>query len=1101
MDDEQTLRVQLHRVSNVPGLLPEERTSSRWCGGQRDPYVVIELNQQERISAVVPRTLNPEWHAWFEFTLRPSEKERARLHVAVYDCLNADRLLVSTSIALGDVDEAFNSPYLLASHLSVPSAKAKVWLDIEWRQPAPPSMVLEIWEKQHHDNGAWVALRNNAFESIDGFMQRASLADVAASVPPEWHSVDKWQLPIFVNGRTMQSTAPPTANALSLSWSFGFNKDIVGGVHSLSDDSVHAVFYTSGHMGVIYNYANRSQRILQGHCNPISCCAVSEDKRWIVTADRGTDSMLVVWDATTGNPIKTIFSPHVRGVQCLDISPDAMFIATLSIPDGTAQEIKLWEWTVARDDALYAAAVTTEDIQTCVRFNTYDIREIVTNGAQRVIFWNWIHHQLQFYSPPLSQKDFKQAIGVFTQSIFVPDSSQAITATADGDLILWDSSLVKNGETVVHSDKKAVKIVRMAGTDAHKPVAINFLTDMDGYLVVGANDGAVRFYDFDFRLVAWFEDLCAGPVKAVSFANTETPTDATPADAFRVPEFIVATSNAFILGITPSIHEEYDVEKRRGTLLMQGIADEIRGLATHPSAAHLVVSCDSGAIQLWDYVTKRLMMMRNFDVDKDRPQCLVYEPHGRYILVGFANGCIKLLDVTTLATLHTLRQSKSAVVDVKVAPDCSFIAAIDTDNYLLLWRNKAMETEDPQQALDPQDQWMYIGRCRAHAKPVTGFEFNMSDQQALLVTVGEDRMLVEYSLSRSSVLDGIILAAPPHKVEQSAVPTACFWHPEVPGVHEDLIVIANNEYKFKQWNANNKTCRRTTLNPTYGGPLNRVLPLPIDKQDRYCAYSTHDKVVGLIKLPFDGNPHKSMGLIAHAGRISNVAATCDGRYFVTAGGADMIVNLWEVNPTALDVMEASGGVGVEPFGALIEGGLRGDFYDEIVDYFYFAQLRTQGEASTAARDITHEIPLGEVPHVMRALGFYPTELEIQNMCSEVKYSRFTETSKTVETIGLADFVRLYVNHRPVFGIGKAHIEEAFQTLAARKGAVLKWPDLKAKLLTLGEKMTEEELQACLSALVGDNADHWDAMTQFTAATFADSVLGFEDYDAPVTEIN
>ncbi|EQC41373.1 hypothetical protein SDRG_01346 [Saprolegnia diclina VS20] len=902
---------------------------------------------------------------------------------------------------------------------------------------------------------------------------------------------------------------PVAANALSLSWSFGFNKDIVGGVHSLSDDAVHAIFYTSGHMGIIYNYAHRTQRILQGHCNPISCCAVSEDKRWIVTADRGSDSMLVVWDATTGNPIKTLFSPHAHGVQCVDISPDAMFLVTLSVPSSksdepdaaSAQEIKLWEWTVARDDALYTAAVATEDVQTCVRFNTYDIREIVTNGAQRVIFWNWVHHQLQFYSPPLSQKDFKQAIGAFTQSIFVPDSSQAITATEDGDLILWDSSLVKSGDVLVHADKKAVKIVRMTGLDAHKPVAIRYLTDMDGYLVVGAADGAVRFYDFDFRLVAWFEDLSAGPVTSVSFANTETTTDPTAADAFRVPEFIVATSHAFILGITPSIHEEFDVEKRRGTLLMQGIAAEIRGLATHPSATQVAISCASGVLQLWDCVSKRLLMVRHFDEDKFRPQTLSYDPLGRYILVGFANGAIKLLHVSTLADLHMLRHSKSAILDIKVAPDSSFIAAVDADNYVLLWRNKAMEAEELHHAIDPADQWMYIGRCRSHAKPITGLEFGLSDQQALLVTIGEDRMLVEYSLSRSSVLDGIVLTAPPQKIEQSAVPTACFWHPDMPGVHEDLIVIANDEYKFKGWNANNKTCRRTTLNPTYGGPLNRILPIPLEKTktERYCAYSTHDKVVGLIKLPLDGNPHKSMGLIAHAGHISNVAVTCDGRYFITAGGKDLILNMWEVTPSALDAMEAAAGLGVEPYGSLLEGGLRGPFYNEIVDYFYFAQLRTQGEASTAARNITQEIPLAEIPHVMRALGYYPTELEIQNMCSEVKYSRFTETTKTVDAIGLVDFVKLYINHRPVFGIGKAHIEAAFATIIGQKRShSLKWPDLKQKLLTLGEKMTEDELSACLSALVGDDAEHWDAMTAFTSATFADSVLGFEDYDAFAT---
>lgn len=95
------------------------------------------------------------------------------------------------------------------------------------------------------------------------------------------------------------ASAPPTGspspgNALRLSWSFGFQKDLVGGVHSLSTASRRAVFYPAAHTGVIYDFARRQQMLLQGHCHLISCCAVSEDKRWIVTADRGPESMLVV---------------------------------------------------------------------------------------------------------------------------------------------------------------------------------------------------------------------------------------------------------------------------------------------------------------------------------------------------------------------------------------------------------------------------------------------------------------------------------------------------------------------------------------------------------------------------------------------------------------------------------------------------------------------------------------------------------------------------------------------------------------------------------------------------------------------------------------
>lgn len=95
----------------------------------------------------------------------------------------------------------------------------------------------------------------------------------------------------------------------------------------------NALFTISAHSGIIYDFEFRTQTVLQGHCNFISCCAISKDKRWIVTADAGTDSLLVVWDSHSGAPVKTLFNPHSSGLCSVDISDDALFIATLSQPD------------------------------------------------------------------------------------------------------------------------------------------------------------------------------------------------------------------------------------------------------------------------------------------------------------------------------------------------------------------------------------------------------------------------------------------------------------------------------------------------------------------------------------------------------------------------------------------------------------------------------------------------------------------------------------------------------------------------------------------------------------------------------------------------
>ena len=135
--------------------------------------------------------------------------------------------------------------------------------------------------------------------------------------------------------------------ALQLHWSFGFNDKC--GVHSLSTSDRSAIFYATAHTGIIYDYQTKTQLVLQGHCNPISTACVSADKKWIVTADGGADSVIVVWDSTSGTPVKTLFAPHDGGVEAMAISEDAMFIATLGKCEeggmSQEQEISLWEWT------------------------------------------------------------------------------------------------------------------------------------------------------------------------------------------------------------------------------------------------------------------------------------------------------------------------------------------------------------------------------------------------------------------------------------------------------------------------------------------------------------------------------------------------------------------------------------------------------------------------------------------------------------------------------------------------------------------------------------------------------------------------------------
>lgn len=63
------------------------------------------------------------------------------------------------------------------------------------------------------------------------------------------------------------------------------------------------------------------------------------------------------------------------------------------------------------------------------------------------------------------------------------------------------------------SSRRALKIIRLHGA------SINHLSSFGDFVVTGAADGLVRFFDGGMRLCAWFEDMAAGPITSVSFAT------------------------------------------------------------------------------------------------------------------------------------------------------------------------------------------------------------------------------------------------------------------------------------------------------------------------------------------------------------------------------------------------------------------------------------------------------------------------------------------------------------------------------------------------------------------------------------------------------
>lgn len=860
---------------------------------------------------------------------------------------------------------------------------------------------------------------------------------------------------------------------LDIHWAFGFSKEKIGATQSLCTKDRNALFLLCAHSGVIYDFENRKQTVLQGHCNIITSCAIDKTKRWIVTADSGPESIMVVWDSLTQMPVKTYLAPHMDGVAAVEFSDDGAFIATLSSKGNgyDDQELAVWAWTTPDENATQRAVISGSPGETfhSVKFNPNDPYSLVTTSPNAVYFWSWESFVLDSYNGKVAKADLGHVSGEHVCTIFLPNTETALTATSHGYVIVWENktdALRGAAASRRAAIKSAVKAVRLL------ECGINVIsTSPNNYLVLGCSDGAVRFYDFYLRLEAWFEDLNAGPVMSVSFAIQPCPyaynEGGQPGLKFWVPDFVVGTKDSFVVGVESRLFDEVRKEDRRGTLLMQGLSGAVTALACHPNQSLVAFLCRNGVLQLWNYELKLLINIREFAnlrsaAEAEKPSSsagarstvtardIAFHCDGQCLAVSFSNGMVKILATGTLADLQTFSPSLEPIGRLKFSPSGQFLAAADDSFHVMLFRRdiSAESPRSPAGAVEHRP-FVYLGRALAHNAKIIGLDFGFKDTNETLLSVSEDRFCVEYDLVNTSMENGVLTVSTVAtdgtvrsalRIESFARPCCTLWHPRNEEDNEDRFIVANTEFKFKEFNVDSKQCRKTCLAPRYGFPpsslsiIPYIDPFPAENQPpiRAYAFATSSKVIGVGRLPLDGDPSKANAIVAHPDEVTSVAVSCDGNFVFSAGGADLSVNMWAVlkdpTPPAADQ-------GIEPFLALLEGGAGGELHDNLMDYFYYSQLRHGGEDTMDVRHLTGNVPLEEIPALVRSVGYYPSEEEVINMINEVRYKQFVVTGEMQDFIGAEDFIKLYVNHRPVVPLEKHLIQAAMDTISDRYSSI------------------------------------------------------------------
>ena len=941
----------------------------------------------------------------------------------------------------------------------------------------------------------------------------------------------------------------------TIKWTFGTKSTV--DIVNLTTKNGGEVFFVASHFGVIYDYIRDKIEFLPGHNFPIKTIASDYSGRWLVTADAGPDNVIIIWDHEKKVPAWCLYNVFPDGVSQARISRDALYLAAVNC--NYNYTLKFWKWTLG----YYEPDATLElnpgfGRATHLNFNQLQTNQLAVTLRNGIVFceWDTSVDELKTFFPVLESHTQKK-LGIFRRTMFLDDNHTAVTSTNTGYIVVWCDVVFTEEikpEIPGRIEKQFLKAVRI-----HKSGITN-LKICDNSIVTSSEKGVILFHDQLFRLMYVLPKLNVDPIASFSFNKVDNQTDIfmKVKNPKKLNSLIENNVDA-ILEEDNGLHENNDsIEKQYSDSLLEkakkiinpeylskitplqdfkdkakktpsdctmerrpfvvrdlifmtkngrlgylshqrkkikyffyNIEASVACLACSPHKSHLIASYLSGPIIMYNYISKRILVSTK--IPGFKISSLKYSSDGTMLLAGTENGMILELDPLLLEVKLTLNCGKDPIKKITISSMNDLVASYDTESIVYLHtKTKAQKKK----------KWICLGKYRSHYKKINDIMFEKTPHESgypRFYTIGEDRMLVEYAINNSDV--NKLSLSQIHRIEQTATPKCFTWNPNFTNNLEFL--ISNSEYKLKVVDTESRECKKTTLGPTADTPILQMEVLPHHfgtNSSAKMVYATN-KHIGLILLPSTGNPFESMGMVAHPVKIIDYALSHDYRYVFTAGENDRSVLMWEIHPNSVDVASQIGGLGLEPFVSLIEGGPNSFFFREVEDFFYYAQIIHQGEDPNIDRSVSKTLALCEIPDLFRTLGYYPTDYEIDNLIYELKHINYNETGELASEISFEECIKAFLNHKPVEGITLNHINLALIAIADLSDPsdiLVERTELYKALEERAEAMDHKEVLGYLCILLLPKDENAPIPATLALNDFATNVLGI---DLSITEEN
>lgn len=325
-----------------------------------------------------------------------------------------------------------------------------------------------------------------------------------------------------------------------------------------------------------------------------------------------------------------------RGFSCLTFNKTGDTLASVaSAPDFF---LTLWAWEEERI-SLHAKAFGQEVYN--VRFSEYDPRKLTTSGTGHIRFWKM--------AATFTGRKLQGSIGKFGKvelsdvSAFVelPDG-KVISGTESGALLLWEGNFIK------------CRFTRVGGELCHSGEISNLELDREnGCIVSTGSDGRIIWWSFkeidtaevdsdhsmDFELTPLSEYTVpnAGGIKCFL--------DGGKLDEKQKAYFMLDQNGRTSVLTIPEGVQHGVPEGVSPIVLSSGHGRAIAGMDISPKGHIAVTAGMDGRVAFWDILGRRELYSKQFDVAATAVAWVPehVDPTGQHVVVGFADGIVKLL--------------------------------------------------------------------------------------------------------------------------------------------------------------------------------------------------------------------------------------------------------------------------------------------------------------------------------------------------------------------------------------------------------------------------------------------------------------------------